>query len=93
MVVRLLDTNLARRIFLAVGHLGVGVLGFFFCLKANFGTVSDLKFAAACFICSHLGLKSFFFVEATKPSLQIMHFTINQKSKFVCHTGHYKYLL
>jgi len=30
----------------------------FFCLKAKFGTVSDLKFAVECFICSHLDLKS-----------------------------------
>lgn len=47
---RLLDINQAHRIFLAVGHLGVSFLVFFFCLKANFGTVSDSKFAAACLL-------------------------------------------
>ena len=43
--------------FFAVGHRGEYFLDFF-CLKANFDTVSDLKCAAACFICRHLGLKS-----------------------------------
>jgi hypothetical protein len=41
-----LDTNHAHRIFLAVSHLGKRFLDFF-SLKANFGTVSDFKFAAA----------------------------------------------
>lgn len=60
LVVWLLLTNHAHRIFLAVGHLAERFLEFF-CLKANFGTDSDLIFAAAWFIHSRLVLKSYFF--------------------------------